>query len=92
VERALAARGLMVRPTMSLGNTEAIKRAVASGVGIAIISNLAIGLEVRAKRLTKLRVSNLLIRRPLYRISLRGSSESRAVQGFNQLLDKAVLR
>jgi len=89
-ERALAERGLTVRPTMSLGNTEAIKRAVASGVGVAIISHLAIGLELRAKRLVKVRVSNLRIRRPLYRISLRGSNERRAVQAFIQMVDEAA--
>ena len=42
VERALAGRGLAVEAAMSLGSTEAIKRAVIEGVGVAIVSGLAV--------------------------------------------------
>lgn len=66
VEQHLAAKGLSVRPVMSLGSTEAIKRAVAAGVGVAIVSRLSIELELKARRLVVLPVTGLSISRPLY--------------------------
>jgi DNA-binding transcriptional LysR family regulator len=90
IERALADRGLNVRPILSLGNTEAIKRAVVAGLGVAIVSRLTIGLELQAKRLAVVRLSDLSIRRPLYRVELRGSYRSPAVKAFNYMLDEVV--
>jgi DNA-binding transcriptional LysR family regulator len=92
IERAMADRGLEARPILSLGNTEAIKQAVAAGLGVAIVSRLTIGLELRARRLAEVTVADLSIRRPLYRVRLRGSTRGRAVTAFNQLLDAAVAR
>jgi DNA-binding transcriptional LysR family regulator len=86
VERALAGRGLSVRPVMSLGSTEAIKRAVAAGVGVAIVSRLTVGLELQVGRLALVRLSDLTLRRPMHRVGLRGRHESRAVGEFMRLL------
>lgn len=41
-ERALAEMGLTANRTMALGSTEAIKRAVAAGVGVALVSSLTL--------------------------------------------------
>jgi DNA-binding transcriptional LysR family regulator len=90
VERTLADRGLSVRPTMSLGSTEAIKRAVAAGLGVAIVSRLTVGLEQKAGRLTIVRVADLRIRRPLYKVILRGSHASRSVAAFGSMLNAAA--
>jgi DNA-binding transcriptional LysR family regulator len=68
VERELARRGLLVSAVMSVGSTEAVKRAVAAGIGVAIVSKLSIDLEVRARRLTVLPIRGLNIRRPLYAV------------------------
>lgn len=86
VERALAGQGLSVRPVMSLGSTEAIKRAVAAGVGVAVVSRLTIGLELQVGRLAQVRLSDLTIRRPLHRLSVRGRHESGAVGEFLRML------
>ena len=90
VERALAERGLFPTAVMSLGSTEAIKRAVAAGVGVAIVSRLAIGLELKAKTLAVLKLSGPAIRRPLYRLTHRGRSPSAALTAFIAMLDEKV--
>jgi DNA-binding transcriptional LysR family regulator len=90
IERALVERGLTIKPAMSLGSTEAIKRAVAGGVGVAIVSILSIELEVKAKKLAVIRVSNLEISRALYRVSLRGAQPSRTVTAFDELFERFI--
>src|SRR3546814_17630619 len=64
-ERALSAKKLDVRPAMTLASTEAIKHTVATGVGVAILSALAVQTELRAKTLVVVPVKDLHIRRPL---------------------------
>jgi DNA-binding transcriptional LysR family regulator len=91
VERALAERGLTVRPAMSLGSTEAIKRAVASGVGVAIVSGLSVAMEVRAKKLAVLKIADLQLRRPMHRVVDRHAHPSRSIAEFNTMLDEFVV-
>jgi len=86
VERALARHGIIVQPAMSLGSTEAIKRGVAAGLGVAIVSKLALELEFSAGLLCPLALSDLTITRPLHLVRLRGKSEGAAVQAFLNLL------
>jgi DNA-binding transcriptional LysR family regulator len=88
VERWLAERGMKVAPAMSLSNTEAIKRAVAAGVGVAIVSGMAVSLELQARRLALLRVSDLHIRRPVYRVVPRRTDQSHAVRALIAMLDQ----
>jgi DNA-binding transcriptional LysR family regulator len=86
VERALLERGLKVEPLMSLGSTEAIKRAVMEGVGVAIVSGLAVGLELAAGKLAEVRVKGLSVERPCYLLTAKGRSRSVAVQGFVRMV------
>ena len=53
---------------MSLGSTEAIKRVVATGIGVAIVSGLSVAMEVRAKKLAVLKIADLQLRRPMHRV------------------------
>ena len=87
VERALAHKGLSVQPVMSLGSTEAIKRAVAAGMGVAIVSRLAISAELQAGRLAIIPVADLPIRRPLHLQQLRGKDKSCLVREFLSILE-----
>jgi DNA-binding transcriptional LysR family regulator len=82
VERALAARDITITPVLSVGSTEAIKRAVAAGLGVAIISQIAAAPDIAAKRLVVIRVTDLDIRRPLYHLRLRNRRESKAATAF----------
>ena len=86
VERAFTERGLALRPVMSLGNIEAIKRAVAAGAGIAIVSALTVELEQEAGTLAVVAVRDLSVRRPLHRLRLRGKHQSHAARAFLELL------
>lgn len=92
LERALTALGLTVTPLMSLGSTEAIKRAVAAGAGLAVVSRLALGLELETGRLALLPLSDLTLNRPLHRLTRRGASESRAGKAFREMLSMSTRR
>ena len=82
----LTQRGLQHAAAMSLGSTEAIKRAVAAGAGISLVSRLAVSSELAAKTLALLPVEDLQLERPLHKLSLRNKQPSLAVQAFAELL------
>ena len=86
VEQAFRERGLTLVPRLSLGSTEAIKGAVAAGAGLAMVSRLAVSLELETGRLALLPLSDLILRRPLHRLVRRGAPESRAAEAFRTLL------
>jgi DNA-binding transcriptional LysR family regulator len=79
-ERALARLKLPVRVAMSLGDTEAIKRAVAEGVGLAIVPRLAIQSECPAGMFVVLPVAGLRIERPLHLVRRQGRRDGPALQ------------
>lgn len=90
IESALRERGLTIEPAMALGSTEAIKSAVAAGLGVAILSRLTVELELSTGRLCLLDVRDLSLRRALYMVQLRGRSGSAAVQAFVAKLRAAL--
>ena len=81
-ERALARLKLPVRVAMALGSTEAIKRVVAEGVGLAVVSRLAVAAECAAGTLAVLPVAGLPIERPLHLVRRRGRRDGPALQAF----------
>jgi len=82
VEAALASKGIAVAPIMSLGSTEAIKRAVIAGTGVAIVSRLTISVELQAQLLGMVPLKDLSINRPLHQQKLRGRGISTPVKEF----------
>lgn len=62
-EEAFRKVGITLAPAMELGNTEAIKRAVIGGLGVAIVSVHAVGHEVESGRLGMVRLRGVPIRR-----------------------------
>jgi DNA-binding transcriptional LysR family regulator len=90
VEQAVAQRGLELRAAMTLGSTEAIKRAVIAGVGVAVVSRLAVAADLAAGKLAEVRVSGLKLRRPVYLVRSRDRWESRAVAAFSKLLHEML--
>ncbi len=90
VEQAFRERGLMLTPRLSLGSTEAIKGAVAAGAGLAMVSRLAVNLELETGRLALLPLSDLTLRRPLHRLTRRTVSPPRALSAFLALLPDAA--
>jgi DNA-binding transcriptional LysR family regulator len=86
VEQALRRKGLTVKPLMSLASPEAIKNAVAAGLGIAVVSRLIIEQELRAGSLGVIPLKDLTIRRPLYRQCLCNRTPSPALLKFSEVL------
>jgi DNA-binding transcriptional LysR family regulator len=86
VERTLLARGLRVRPVITVGSTEAIKQAVIAGLGVAMVSRLAIKTEIAAGLMTELKVKGLAIGYPIHHIIPRGRSQSKIAARFLEML------
>jgi DNA-binding transcriptional LysR family regulator len=90
VERALSDAGHPVTPALSLGSTEAVKQAVAAGLGVAMVSRLAVSAEVADRRLAVLRLAGLTLRRPVHLFRPRGRAESKAAHAFDCVLEHAA--
>jgi len=86
VENAFREKAIPLESVMSLGSTEAIKRAVMNGMGIAFVSRLAVEDELKTGELVELIFSNWKIERDFYRLRLKGNYESRAAREFMRLL------
>lgn len=89
--RDVLEKGLKDRPekwhlSMELGSTEAIKRAVAAGLGISFISNAAIELEVEMARLVRLPLCDFKLNRTLWLIHRPNHHFSPAAQAFLNLM------
>jgi DNA-binding transcriptional LysR family regulator len=89
-ERALARLKVRARAVMALGSTEAIKRVVAAGVGLAIVSRLAVAAECAAGTLAVLAVAGLHIERPLHLVRRKGRRDGPAVRAFCGVLRETV--
>ena len=85
-EAAFLAAGLPLPQTHVAGDTEAIKRAVGAGMGIALLSHFSIAEEVRSGRLVSLRVQGISLVRPLHLLLPIERDGSPAVSGFVKFL------
>jgi DNA-binding transcriptional LysR family regulator len=86
VERTLASRGFRIEPYLTLASTEAIKQAVTAGLGVTMLSRLAVVSEITSGQLKQLRIKSLSIRYPLHQVRLRNHVESRPAKAFLCLL------
>jgi DNA-binding transcriptional LysR family regulator len=75
---------------LTLDSTEAVKRAVAAGLGVAIVSRLAIETELGAKTLRALPVRKLTATRPLHHVRRAGRDEGKAAVAFLCILKHAL--
>lgn len=87
-ERALAEHSVRLSNTMRVGGTEAIKQAVAAGLGLAIVSRAAAEDQLVLGKIAVLPVSGLTIRRRLTRLTLLGRASSAAARELETLLDQ----
>lgn len=85
-ERALAPRGLDFARVMPVNNTEAIKSAVRSGIGIAWVSQLAIRDELAAGALVVLDVPSVRPRRMLSILRRNNRVHAPIVEAFIAML------
>jgi len=73
---------------MVLGSNEATKRAVAAGLGVAIVSHLTIQTELASGQLAILPVRGFQLTRPLHRLCWRNRAHDPATVAFFTLLDR----
>ncbi|HET8655750.1 MAG TPA: LysR family transcriptional regulator [Longimicrobiaceae bacterium] len=86
-EAAMKAAGLVPRRTLEVGGTEAIKQAVAAGLGVSLVSRAAIGDQLALGKLAILPVAELTTKRTFDRIRLRDRRPTPAVLAFDALLE-----
>jgi DNA-binding transcriptional LysR family regulator len=85
-ERALEARGVRLTIVMQLASTEAIKQAVAAGLGLAIVSRAALADQLALGRLAVVAIRGMPLRRELSELRLIGQLPSPAAMAFRALL------
>lgn len=84
---ALDEHRLAPREVLEVSGTEAIKRMVAAGIGIALVSEVAVRGEVRVGELVILAVADFAVSRALSRLRLSDHHPTRAAIAFDRLLD-----
>ncbi|MDQ2891228.1 MAG: LysR substrate-binding domain-containing protein [Gemmatimonadota bacterium] len=85
-EAALAKRGVHPTASLQLGSTEAIKQAVAVGLGIALVSRAAAADQIALGDIAILKLSGMSLGRPLTELRLSGRSPSATTIAFRELL------
>jgi DNA-binding transcriptional LysR family regulator len=85
LERALAEAGTDLsafRVAGEMGSTQAVKQAVRAGIGVTLLSRLAVEDECRARLLVCVRVEGLDVRRSFHLVTHRERSRSPLAQAF----------
>ena len=85
-ERFLKEHGVRLKVRMELGSNEAIKQAVAGGLGLTLLSLHALAAEARRGELAVLDVQHLPIRRSWYVVHRAGKQLSRVARTFFEYL------
>lgn len=88
-DQALREAGLVLSPTMELGSSEAVKEIVAAGLGVSILSRLAVAGDVAAGRLVIVPL-DLTIRRPLRIVYHTDKRIGQALKAFLEMLQASV--
>lgn len=86
VEKQARRAGVNLKVGMELGSNGAIKHAVESGLGVAVLSRYAIGLEHASGDLVVLDVTGFPVRREWHIVHLRRRKLASAVQEFVDFL------
>jgi DNA-binding transcriptional LysR family regulator len=88
LERQLENREIKIKKKMEFGNTEAVKKAVAAGIGISVLSESAIMDEERSGRIKSLNVSDCSLKRAFYFTYHKERYRSHATQALIHLLER----
>jgi len=80
------AHGITAQITLELGNSSAVKEAVAAGLGIAILSRHALSQELALRRLALLDVQGFPLSRQWYVVHREGKRLSHAARAFMEFL------
>jgi DNA-binding transcriptional LysR family regulator len=85
-ERVLYREGIHLNIVLELGSTEAIKQAVAAGLGVSVLSPLSIEWERKHKMLHAIRVTGGHFIREFHIISVHGRHLSPAAKRFLEVM------
>jgi len=80
----LAARGVVLKKITGFGHTEAVKKAVESGLGIGILSKLAVAREEHLGLIKSLRLEGVDLQRTFFFAHRRDKYLSRVMKAFLQ--------
>jgi DNA-binding transcriptional LysR family regulator len=90
MERYFANKGVTLKTDMEMNSNEAIKQAVQAGLGLGIVSEHTLALELKAKQLVILDAEDFPILRHWYIVYRRGKRLSPIAESFCRfLLDEA---
>jgi DNA-binding transcriptional LysR family regulator len=89
LERLLEAHRLKVNIRMELGSNEAIKQAIAGGLGVSVLSRHTLALDAATRQITILDVEHFPIRRQWYVSWPRGKQLSVVARTFLDHLERA---
>jgi DNA-binding transcriptional LysR family regulator len=90
VEAALREANLALPAAMELGSGEAIKEAVAAGLGVSFLSSLAVAADTAAGRLVRVPLEGITITQPFVLIQHRDKRPSQAMTALIELLGTAT--
>ena len=85
-ESELARHGVHPSAAMQMGSTEAIKQAVAAGLGLAVVSRAAAADQLALGYISVVRLRDVVFRRALNELRLNGRAPSAATSAFRALL------
>lgn len=85
-ERALALHGVKIQAGLQLGSTEAVKQAVAAGLGMAIVSKAAAADQLTLGRIALVRLERVVFKRNLAELRLKGRKGSASATTFLRYL------
>lgn len=91
-EAALAEHGVHPSAAMQLGSTEAIKQAVAAGLGLAVVSRASAADQLALGYITVVNVRGVTFKRSLTELRLAGRSASAPATAFRALLAAAATK
>src|SRR5947209_16888932 len=86
LENALQEAGIPLQVSMQVGNNSAIKQGVAAGLGIALISRVALDMELETKRLVILDVEGFPVMRQWRLVHLKDKHLSATARAFKSFL------
>jgi DNA-binding transcriptional LysR family regulator len=81
-ERALSAHGVHPAVALQLGSTEAVKQAVAAGLGLAIVSRYTVEDQLALGRIALVRLRGVELRRALTELRMQGRTPSAPAAAF----------
>jgi DNA-binding transcriptional LysR family regulator len=93
VKELLSSHGLdfqKLTPAATVPNTEAVRQCILAGVGISILSRLAVAGDLAHGDLAAVKINGLDLRRPLFLVSRRGRTLPAIYEAFAEVLRQTV--